>query len=202
MAVMHSVVALAGWQPCLVDGCEGHQGRRYKATVKNEESVRWLPLPDQLWAALLVHQAAQVATPKPENYLDHDLIFCEDDGGPLHLDQVTETFHELVEAAGLPALSGPHALRHFATSMMLAQGAPAEEVSKITGNSVKMIGKVYGHIIEECARASVQRHADVILHGRPLPGFTTEEPGLAGVASLAAAAATRRGEPAGQSAST
>lgn len=187
LAVTTTVVPLAGLQECLIAECDGHVGRLFKPTPKSEASVRWLPLPDQLQEALAEHRRAQRRQAKEaEVWVDHDLIFPDVDGGPLDPNDVTETFQVLVASAGLPKLTGPHALRHMAVSMMLAEGTPVEEVAKITGHSATVLRKVYAHVIEEYARQSVQRYANKILGRSPLPGYGSEAaPALATVTRLA-----------------
>lgn len=96
-------------------------------------------------------------------WVDHDLIFPDERGGPIHPDRVTDEFNRLVAEAGLPPLSGVHALRHNAVSMMLLMGVPVEEVAKVTGHDVGTLRRHYAHIIEKYARQSVQAHADAVL---------------------------------------
>jgi integrase len=138
----------------------------FKALPKSANSFRWLPLPDQLRDALTEHRRTQGVAPKPAGWVDHDLIFPDDLGGPIHPDQVTDEFNRLVAEAGLPPLTGVHALRHNAVSMMLHLGVPVEEVAKVTGHDVATLRRHYAHIIERYARHSVQTHADAVLGHR------------------------------------
>jgi integrase len=165
LLISPAVVSGSGLLPCFV--CpHGHQGRLFKPLPKSPNSVRWLPLPDQLVATLREHRRQQRQRPTPAVWVDHDLIFPDDDGGPLNPDEVTEEFHRLVAAASLPELTGVHALRHNAVSMLLHQGVPVEEVAKITGHDVGTLRRVYAHIIEDYARRSLQAHANAVLGTR------------------------------------
>lgn len=157
-----TVVTGSGDLPCHV--CGGtHRGILFKPLPKSANSFRWLPLPDQLRDALRQHRRAQAKTPVPNDWVDHDLIFPDELGGPIHPDEVTNEFNRLVAEAGLPPLTGVHALRHNAVSMMLHMGVPVEEVAKVTGHDVATLRRHYAHIIEKYARQSVQAHADAVL---------------------------------------
>jgi integrase len=53
------------------------------------------------------------------------LVFTREDGSQLHPDLVTDTFHRLASAAGLPPIR-LHDLRHTAASLALQAGGPPQ----------------------------------------------------------------------------
>lgn len=62
-------------------------------------------------------------------------------------DNFSHTFSRRAEAAGLGHWH-LHELRHFAASLMLAQGTPLEVVAHILGHSsIAITRDVYGHIV-------------------------------------------------------
>lgn len=57
-----------------------------------------------------------------------------------------DAFAAARDAAGLPAAVTMYSLRHTAISMMLAGGLGLLDAGKVTGTSVEMIGRHYGHL--------------------------------------------------------
>jgi integrase len=58
-------------------------------------------------------------------YLDHGLVFCHEDGRPLHPEYVTRHFERLAFKAGLPPIR-LHDLRHGHASIMQVCGVTAD----------------------------------------------------------------------------
>jgi site-specific recombinase XerD len=72
-------------------------------------------------------------------YVDHFLIFAEEDGSPIHPGAITKEFARLIREAGLPSIR-LHDLRHNAASLFLAAGVPVEVVAKMTGHDGSSCG--------------------------------------------------------------
>jgi integrase len=62
-----------------------------------------------------------------------------------------------LEAAGLPRERRPYDLRHSYASWMLAADAPALDVAKFMGTSVRMLDLVYGHLVKGSESAARER---------------------------------------------
>jgi integrase len=80
---------------------------------KTKKGARVISLDADTITALRSHKAAQAAERLVWGpaYNSHDLVFCREDGSPLHPDQVSRLFIALSEAAGLPRIVF-HGLRH------------------------------------------------------------------------------------------
>jgi integrase len=67
-------------------------------------------------------------------YEDHGLVFCHEDGRPLHPDSVTKRFARLVDASGLPMIT-VHELRHSHATLLLQAGVHPKVVQERLGHS-------------------------------------------------------------------
>jgi integrase len=160
--VLSTAVAGSGQMPCFICPA-GHKGIELKNRPKSEASIRWIPLSTGLADALRVHRAKQRFRVVSDTFfVDHDLVFPDEDGGPLTPKKVTDTFNELVAEAGVPQLSGLHALRHIVVSTMLGLGIPPETVAQVTGHDVATLRRFYAHYMEEYAAAAAQRYSDAV----------------------------------------
>jgi integrase len=56
-------------------------------------------------------------------YVDSDLVFADELGGPIHPQRLTWRFAQLRKAAGIPT-GTLHVLRHTAATLMLTNGVP------------------------------------------------------------------------------
>lgn len=128
--------------------------------LKTRRSRRVLFLTDGIVTALQAHAARQkeerLAAPL---WVDHGLIFTSGVGTPIDPDNFAKEFRKLCRGAGLGDWN-PHAARHSAASVMLAQGVPLEVVSDVLGHSSIYITKdVYGHLVEGAKRDAAERMA-------------------------------------------
>ena len=70
-------------------------------------------------------------------------------------DSITHALPKLLEVAGLGHLA-PHALRHGAATLMLADGAPMRVISEQLGHrNPALTARVYAHVIPEAQRQAV-----------------------------------------------
>lgn len=91
-------------------------------------------------------------------YQDNDLVFCREDGAPIHPQRFYERFDQQVRAAGLPRIR-LHDLRHTHATLALQAGVHPKVVSERLGHSsVAITLDTYSHVVpamEEEAAAKV-----------------------------------------------
>jgi integrase len=175
VTVRQVVVALAGQHACPTCGGE-HTGAIVKPRPKSDAGARWVPLVTEAVAALDDQRAGQEAQRKPwgTDYSDHDLVFAREDGTPLNPSSVTHRFgaavagvrHPADPAYRLPALRGPHDMRHGAASLMAAGGVPLETVALILGHSSAAVTRaIYTHTLRGPAAAALEAAAGLVRSG-------------------------------------
>ena len=80
-------------------------------------------------------------------YHDHDLVFCRENGKPLHPDAFSDAFWRHAKAAGLPRIRF-HDLRHTHATLALAAGVHPKVVSERLGHaSITITLDTYSHAI-------------------------------------------------------
>jgi integrase len=81
-------------------------------------------------------------------YEDHDLLFCDELGRPIHPQRLTEWFSRNRKAAGLPTGS-LHVLRHTAATLALTADPPVplHVVAARLGDDAKTILGTYAHLL-------------------------------------------------------
>lgn len=67
---------------------------------------------------------------------------------------VTGALPRILERAGLPGLT-PHALRHGAASLMLADGHSIKTIAEQLGNTERVVAQTYAHVAPDVARSAV-----------------------------------------------
>ncbi|MGJ6961145.1 tyrosine-type recombinase/integrase [Streptosporangium sp. G11] len=132
--------------------------------LKTESSYRVVPLPQVVIDALAAHLEAFPA--KPEEF-----VFSAPQGGPIvYTHFMDNAWRKAVKESGLPANTGPHALRHAYASMLIAGGESVKVVSERLGHTnAAMTLNVYSHLFpdsEDRTRkaidAAFQDHADSV----------------------------------------
>lgn len=80
-------------------------------------------------------------------WTDNDLVFCRDDGNPIHPDYLSKLFERLVVTSGLPHIR-LHDLRHTHATLALAAGVHPKVVSERLGHaSISITLDTYSHVI-------------------------------------------------------
>lgn len=173
---------------CPVPGCgQVHPNRWLKPKPKRLNSERFLFLPDWALDMLGEHKERQEEKKAAagRSWVDHQLVFCLEDGTPLRPTFVTDRFKQLVEGAGLPEIR-LHDLRHNAASLYLAAGIPPSIVAKYTGHDEAVLQKIYHHLDIELHRRRFAEAVDIVTsrRGGYMLGTSHDPEGLAKVIPL------------------
>jgi integrase len=115
--------------------------------------------------ALNAHRAVQVLERDLAGvaYDDHDLVFADELGRPIHPQQLTDGFRRLRKAAGIPAGS-MHIMRHTAATLMLTGGVPLYVVAARLGDDPKTILDTYAHLLPTSDEAAAQAVAAQLVY--------------------------------------
>lgn len=117
---------------------------------KSRSSRRTVSLPPVLVEALKDSRVAQEKHQcQPQGgYEDHDLVFCQPNGRPLHGHNVTQRdFRGIIRRVSLPRIRF-HDLRHCCATLMLRQGVHPKVVGELLGHaSVGVTLDVYSHVL-------------------------------------------------------
>jgi integrase len=138
------------------------------APLKTRNSRRTLTLPALAVKALKAHRKSQLAErlrAGAEWNNAADLVFTRADGRPVSPSHVRDVLTALLTAAGLPRIRY-HALRHTAATLLLLDGAPLFDVSRVLGHAnTATTSGIYGHLVPEMTAAAATR-MDVLLSKR------------------------------------
>jgi integrase len=122
---------------------------------KTRQSRRTIHLPAPVVASLRRHRVQQAEERLAAGDLyggapdDADLIFRTEIGTAIDPNNFGRAVRNLCRDAGLPGTWSPHALRHSAASLLLAQGVPLKVISEVLGHSsIRVTADIYAHIIE------------------------------------------------------
>lgn len=146
LAIRRTLV-LVGGQPTVLD-------------PKTRKSRRNVPIPAETVVALKAHRTAQKRerVALGPGYQDSGLVFCREDGAPLHPGTFSEHFERHAKAAGLPKIR-VHDIRHTFATLALQAGIPAKVVSETLGHAgVAITLDTYSHVVpgmQEDAAAKV-----------------------------------------------
>jgi integrase len=92
-----------------------------------------------------------------DNYIDHDLIFCNPNGSPMDGTGLTKRFQSLLVKANLPRIRF-HALRHTVATMCRAAGMELADIQDLLGHAdISTTKKMYTHIEIETLRRSMDK---------------------------------------------
>lgn len=123
--------------------------------TKTTAAEREVPVFDRVRRALIAHRLASDFSGAD------DLVFPNPVGGTLHPAlAVRREMKAALAKAGLPELAFRfHALRHFAVSSLIAQGARITLVSKVAGHSSPDVTlRVYSHLLGEDLLAAADNY--------------------------------------------
>jgi integrase len=121
---------------------------------KTRQSRRTVHLPAQVAGSLKRHRKRQAEDRLKAGELwealplGADLVFRTELGTSLDPDNFRAITYKLTADAGIGKWS-PHALRHSAASLLLAQGVPLKVISEVLGHSsIRVTADVYAHLME------------------------------------------------------
>ena len=132
-------------------------GKLERRVPKTKHSLRTIPVPDALIAALRDHQRAQEEERAlmGEKWKEHDLVFPSEVGTPIEPRNLSRHFKTVLKKVGLPQTTRFHDLRHSCATMMLAQGIPLQDVSAVLGHSsISITADIYDHPDDARTRAA------------------------------------------------
>ncbi|MGH8929919.1 MAG: tyrosine-type recombinase/integrase [Egibacteraceae bacterium] len=95
-------------------------------------------------------------------YTDHGLMFCHEDGKPLHPDSVTKRFARLVRDLELPTITA-HGLRHTHATLLLQAGVHPKVVQERLGHStISVTYDTYTHSVPALQDDAAERAARLL----------------------------------------
>lgn len=81
-------------------------------------------------------------------WVEHDLVFADEIGGPLKGDFLRHKHNRILNAAQIAPRIRPHDLRHTCATLLLAQGVNPKVVSAMLGHSsVAITLDIYSHVL-------------------------------------------------------
>ena len=97
-------------------------------------------------------------------WVDHDLVFCNKQGGFIVHTTLLYHFSKLLKEAGLPQVRF-HDLRHSAATLLLSMGVPAKVVQELLGHSkIGMTLNTYSHVLPSMQKDAVDKMEGFLRH--------------------------------------
>jgi integrase len=117
---------------------------------KSARSLRTIALDPETVNLLRAHRETQLLERDfaGDAYVDSDLVFCDELGGPIHPDRLTARFGWHRKAAGVPT-GTLHTLRHTAATLALTSGVPVHIVAARLGDDPKTVLSTYAHLLPQ-----------------------------------------------------
>jgi integrase len=116
-------------------------------TPKNETSKRIIALPSIAANLLREYKALQneERLKLGDNWQDHDRLFTQWNGEPIHPDTISKWFTNFIKRNNLPKLTF-HGLRHSNASILIGQGVDIQTISSRLGHArVSTTTDIYSH---------------------------------------------------------
>ena len=151
----------------LADG-EGNRSKLHFVPPKSFRGIRTIAMPDCVASVLRSHRARQAEDRLRAGaaWQDFGLVFTTQKGTPIEPRRLDSEFKRLLEKAELPNSIRLHDSRHFAASMLLAQGVHARTVMEILGHSeIGLTMNTYSHVVPSLVREAADK-IDVVFGGR------------------------------------
>ncbi len=97
------------------------------------------------------------------DYQERGLVFCREDGSPIHPHSLSQTFERLVSKSGLPRIR-LHDLRHTHATIAIKAGVPVKVISERLGHETPAFTlKQYAHVIPGMQAEAAQSIARFVL---------------------------------------
>jgi integrase len=145
--------------------------------VKTPRSRRTLNLDSDVVAVLVAHRDRQAFQKQAlgEGYADLGLVVASEIGTPLDHDNVSKRFKRAVKAAGLPATTRLHNLRHGAGTMLLEAGETVPTVSEYLGHASPAVTMaIYAHAVPGAKKRAAARLGSILRAARLAPEMAPE----------------------------
>jgi integrase len=134
------------------------------APCKTKGSRRTIRIDEATVEALERHRQTQTVERAlaGDSYTDRDLIFCDELGGVLHPQRLTEAFNAHRRAAGITP-GRLHDVRHSVATHLLTAGVPVHTVAARLGHSSPMvIMSTYAHVLPRSDERAAEVMAEVL----------------------------------------
>lgn len=130
---------------------------------KSTRSRRTVALDPETVDALRRHRDAQLLERDfgGPAYVDRDFVFCDEIGGPIYPNRLTDWFRRHRQAAGIPTGS-LHTLRHSVITLMLTGGIPVHVVAARVGDTPTTVLSSYAHLLPQSDELAAERVAAVL----------------------------------------
>ncbi|MGE0489755.1 MAG: tyrosine-type recombinase/integrase [Vulcanimicrobiota bacterium] len=139
---------------------EDGQGWRFEEP-KTRRSRRTVVLDTEVIFLLKQHRTQQneERLAAGSAYEDHDLVFCNEIGGPLHQHNLSQrVFPRIIERAGLSGKLTPYSLRHSTATHLLRARENLKIVSELLGHSsISLTADVYSHVAPDMLEGAASK---------------------------------------------
>lgn len=139
-----------------IDGSLQRQnGRLERSDPKTDKSQRILPMPAALAKVLREHLRRLEAERKQagDTWQEHGYLFPTTIGTPYDPRRLVRNFKAALEAAGLPATTRFHDLRHWCASLLISFGTHPKSIQEILGYAnIQITMDRYGHLLPNVLR--------------------------------------------------
>jgi integrase len=142
-------------------------GKLVRTEPKTRRSRRTIGLPSIAVDALREHRIRQFEERliAGERWVDTGLIFTTTIGTPFEQRNVRRHLDQLLDRVGLPHIN-PHALRHTAASLLLAQGVHPRVIMETLGHSqISTTMNLYAHVMGEVQREAAESMDRILRSG-------------------------------------
>jgi integrase len=139
---------------------DGQRSKLHFVTPKSFRGIRTLAMPDCVASALQSHRARQAEERLSvgSGWQDFGLVFTTRKGTPIEPRRVDTEFKRILKKAQLPETIRLHDSRHFAASLLLAQGVHPRTVMEILGHSdISVTMNTYSHVVPELMRDAADK---------------------------------------------
>jgi integrase len=154
---------------------EGRSTQLLFGVPKSKRGKREVPLLPEAIEELIALRAEQDENRRllGDRHHNHDLVFCQTNGTPLHPSDVRKDFHRVLKRAGLPRIRF-HDLRHTAASLWLQHGVHPKVVQELLGHATAAFTlQVYSHVLPGLKEQAVKELGSRLLGRKSVDGVQT-----------------------------
>ncbi len=147
---------------------EDQRSKLRLVSPKSNRGIRTIAMPNCVASALRKHRARQAEERlrAGSEWQDYGLVFTTKKGTPIEPRRTDAKFKKVLKDAEVPETYRLHDSRHFASSLLLAQGVHPRTVMEILGHSeIGLTMNTYSHIVPDLMREAAKK-IDAVLDGR------------------------------------